>query len=114
MSLDDLSREAGVPASRLRELEWGYFLTWRADAAARADVEKYAHAAGLDERVVLRIAWPMIEEGAALGPLAEAQAVPETALVPSGPQALVTIEPVAPRPRRARLAAWGCRPSQPP
>jgi hypothetical protein len=36
----------------------------------------YARAAGLDEALVLSIAWPMIEEAAAIGPLKE---VPEAA-----------------------------------
>src|SRR6185369_3138856 len=61
LSLDDLSREAGVPAARLRELEWGYFLNWRPDEERRAEVTRYARAAGLDEVLVLSIAWPMIE-----------------------------------------------------
>ena len=106
LSLDDMSRGAGVPAARLREIEWGYFLNWRADAEGRACVENYARAAGLDERVVLAIVWPMIEEAAAIVPLKEAQEAPETTLVPSRPPALVTIERAALR-RRAKRASWG-------
>jgi hypothetical protein len=87
LSLDDLSAVADVPAARLRELEWGYFRNWRADDEGRARVVRYARAAGLDEAVVMSIAWPMIEDAAAMA--ADRQPDLVVALVPSGPQALV-------------------------
>lgn len=103
LSLDDIAVAADVPAARLRELEWGYLLNWSADEDGRARVVRYARAAGLDEQVVLSIAWPMIEEvsqGAAL------DAEPIVALVPSGPQAMARIEPPGVR-RSASFASWG-------
>jgi hypothetical protein len=98
LSLDDIAAAANVPAAHLRELEWGYLLNWRADDDGRAQVVRYARAAGLDEQVVLSIAWPMIEEASA-GAAVDAE--PVLALVPSGPQALVEVE----RPAISRLQA---------
>jgi hypothetical protein len=103
LSLDDLSAVADVPAARLRELEWGYILNWRADDAGRSDVVRYARAAGLDEQIVLSIVWPMIEEASTS---VEVEEQPVTALVPSGPQALVTTDPVVRRRTRSGLASW--------
>jgi hypothetical protein len=103
LSLDDLSAVAGVPAARLRELEWGYFRNWKADYEGRAHVIRYARAAGLDEAVVLSIAWPMIEDGRAM---AEERPAPVVALVPSGPQGLVAAAPSAGPRSRSSLASW--------
>jgi hypothetical protein len=82
-----------VPAVRLRDLEWGDVRAWPADADGRAQVVRYARAAGLDEQLVLSIAWPMIEE-ASSG--ANVVSTPVTALVPSGPQHLAPAAPPAP------------------
>jgi len=105
-SLDDLSDLADVPRARLRELEWGYVRNWRADTEARDRVRRYARTAGLDEEIVLSIAWPLIIENAAADAVNEEhQPAPVTALEPSGPQALArarvtTID--SPSRRRAR------------
>ena len=106
LSLDDLSAVADVPAGRLRELEWGFLRNWTKDDVGRGQVVRYARAAGLDEAVVLSIAWPMIEEAAALR---DAQPVPVVALVPAGPQTL-TVPAAATAARglrsRSRLMSW--------
>ena len=87
LTLEDVATVAEVPPAQLRELEWGYMRNWRADESGRAQVIRYARAAGLDEGVVLSIAWPMIQEaGSVLAPGANAT---QTALVPSGPQVIV-------------------------
>ncbi len=101
LSLDYLSDLADVPMARLRELEWGYVRHWRADAEARARVQRYARAAGLDEDLVLSIAWPLIIENAAMGAVHDDHLeAPATALVPAGPQAMTIIEsPARRRPR---------------
>jgi hypothetical protein len=100
VSLRHLAAVAEVAPTRLRDLEWGYMRDWPATAEARAQVIRYARAAGLDESIVLSIAWPMIVEHAASAPTSSS-----TALVPAGPQALAIIEatPVPP-PRRWRAA----------
>jgi hypothetical protein len=105
LSLDDLSAVADVPAARLRELEWGYLRNWRPDPEGRGQVIRYAQAAGLDEAVVLSIAWPMIEEAAALG---DPQPEAVVALAPSSSQALVPAPTGAPHlPLRTGLTSWG-------
>lgn len=90
LSLSDVAAVAEVPATQLRDLEWGYPRTWRADDEGKAQVIRYARAAGLDEGLVLSIAWPMIEEARREEPSQPLQPpAPVTALVPVAPQALV-------------------------
>jgi hypothetical protein len=103
LSLDDLSAVSDVPAVRLRELEWGYFRNWKADDDGHANVIRYARAAGLDESVVLSIAWPMIESSV---PIPDEGRDPVVALVPSGPQALAAPSPIAAGPSRSKLVSW--------
>jgi hypothetical protein len=105
LSLDDLAAVADVPAMRLRELEWGYMRHWRADVIGREGVVRYARAAGLDEQLVLSIAWPMIEEAALVAGDVEPEVV--TALVPSGTQALVPLPFPTPARHDRRLPSWG-------
>ena len=94
LTLQDIAAVAGVPAVRLRDLEWGDMRQWRADAEGRAHVTRYARAAGLDDQVVLSIAWPMIEEAFAR---ADVEMAPVTALVPARLQQLAPATPLAPR-----------------
>jgi hypothetical protein len=89
LSLAYLSTVAEVPPRRLRDLEWGYMRDWPATAEARAQVIRYARAAGLDESIVLSVAWPMIVEHASQPRSGEP--VTSTALVPSGPQELAVV-----------------------
>src|SRR3982751_1913401 len=53
MTLEQLASVAEVPATRLRDLEWGYMRYWPADDGGREQVIRYARAAGLDEGLVL-------------------------------------------------------------
>lgn len=96
LTLEDLSSMAEVPAVQLRDLEWGYMRSWGADVRGRAQLVRYARAAGLDEQLVVSIAWPMIEEAAAdpVPPAAVPIAV-TTAMVPAGPRQLTVIDPPA-------------------
>ena len=103
LSLDDLAGVADVPSMRLRELEWGYMRHWRADAESRARVIRYARAAGLDEELVLSIAWPMIED-AALVHDAEPDVV--TAIVPTGTQSIAPLQFPTPAARRRSRLSW--------
>jgi len=61
LSLEDVAQAAAVPAAKLRELEWGYLRNWSPDATGRDELGRYARAAGLDEALVIAVAWPMIE-----------------------------------------------------
>ena len=106
LSLDDLAVVAEVPAERLRELEWGYLRHWQADPEARAQVVRYARAAGLDEQIVLAIVWPMIEELPAPA-VADHEAEAATALVLAGPRSLATVAAATPlHPARRAVASW--------
>ena len=116
LTLDDLAGVSGIAASRLRELEWGYMRNWQADGAGRDDLGRYARAAGLDEDLVVSVAWPLIEDETAhartlLLPLDDDERPPSSgvseALVPAGPQTLTFVRPLQPQPRpvvRRRLA----------
>jgi hypothetical protein len=99
LSLEDVSRGADIPAGTLRELEWGYVRNWRASGEGREAVRRYARAAGLDEDLVLSIAWPLIEREQAAAESAE-----QWGLVPAGSQALVpTPQPSVSSPSPALL-----------
>ena len=99
LSLDHLAAVAEVSSRRLRDLEWGYMRDWPPTSEGRAQVIRYARAAGLDESIVLSIAWPMIVER--VGAAAE-EANPTMALVPSGPQMMTVVHPV----RVAHSGRW--------
>lgn len=65
LSLRELSQRSRVPAALLRELEWGYLRNWPAGHYGRAQLVRYARAAGLDERLVIGAAWPLLEDAVA-------------------------------------------------
>lgn len=79
LTLEEIAAAAEVPAPALRELEWGYFRNWPCTEEGRERIVRYARAAGLDEVVVFSIAWPLVEEAAAVF---ETQIVTATGLVP--------------------------------
>jgi hypothetical protein len=88
LPLEDVAQAAGVPAAKLRELEWGYVRNWHADEQGRDELRRYARATGLDEDLVVSIAWPLIEGNVVLA-AADAVDTPITwALVPAAPRAL--------------------------
>src|SRR5262249_17962697 len=111
LSLEDVSRASAIPAERLRELEWGYVRNWRPDAEARDELRRYAHAAGLDDVLVVSVAWPLIEhehETAAESASADPAREDSGASVPAGSQALVPVSrrpvPRPPHPLRSPTA----------
>ena len=62
LTLADISTRTGIPSSLLCELEWGYLDHWPAPAVARRMMGRYAQSAGLDEQLVLDVAWPLLEQ----------------------------------------------------
>lgn len=62
LTLSEVAERSRIPVSLLRELEWGYFPNWPADQYGRTQLVRYARAAGLDEDVVTRAVWPLLEE----------------------------------------------------
>jgi hypothetical protein len=106
LTLEDLSLVADVPLVDLRDFEWGHMRNWSADADGRERVVRYARASGLDEAVVLSVAWPLIETAASSVDVVPVVAV--AALVRSGPQQLVSVTPplaTSARPLRRRAIA---------
>jgi hypothetical protein len=103
LTLQDLAETSEIPALQLRALEWGDLRSWHADAEGRAEVVRYARAAGLDETIVLSIAWPLIQESGL--PAREKPRV--EVLVLSGPQRVVRFEtPHATRQHGRRAPVW--------
>jgi helix-turn-helix protein/WD40 repeat protein len=66
LSLDEISSRAHIPTPLLRELEWGYLRNWPEGLYGRSQMVRYARAAGLDESVVIGVAWPLLEEALAM------------------------------------------------
>ena len=62
LTLADLSSRTGIPATLLCELEWGYLDHWPGPTVARRLMVRYAQSAGLDEQLVLDVAWPLLEQ----------------------------------------------------
>jgi len=62
LTLTDVSDRTGIPAPLLCELEWGYLRHWPAPGATRQLLLRYARATGLDDELVLRTVWPILEE----------------------------------------------------
>lgn len=60
--LEQVARRSRVPLTLLRQLEWGYLFNWPAGSYGRTQVVRYARAAGLDERLVLDVVEPLIEQ----------------------------------------------------
>ena len=115
LSLEEVSTRARIPAHLLRELEWGYLRNWPEGLYGRSQMVRYARAAGLDESVVVNVAWPLLEEAVAVrGPEKSASVPAERpieALVPYGPHAVerrdvdvidAEVETIEPLRRRAR------------
>jgi len=94
LTLEEIAAAAEVPATVVRELEWGYFRNWPCTEEGRERIVRYARAAGLDEVVVFSIAWPLVEEAAAVF---ETPIVTATGLVPVPAQEIA----IAPRPAPA-------------
>lgn len=69
LTLAQLSERSRIPVALLRELEWGYLPNWPIGHHGRTQLVRYARAAGLDEEVVVRAVWPLIEERTAAEPM---------------------------------------------
>ena len=78
LTLAQISERSRIPVALLRELEWGYLPNWPAGHYGRTQLVRYARAAGLDEEVVIRTVWPLVEERVA----AEQAALTELADAP--------------------------------
>lgn len=61
LTLADIAERSRIPAWLLRELEWGYVRNWPAGHYGRTQLVRYARASGLDDQLVLRTVWPMLD-----------------------------------------------------
>jgi len=61
MTLREVSDRSRIPPALLRELEWGYLWNWPGGLYGRTQLVRYARAANLDERLVVDVAWPMLQ-----------------------------------------------------
>lgn len=104
LSLEDVAQACGIPAAKLRELEWGYVRNWHVNEDSREDLRRYARATGLDEELVLSVAWPLIETADA-GPIID---VTPSAPVSENTWALVPVARRDPAP-----LAWPVRTRDP-
>ena len=93
LTLEEVSRSSGIPAEKLRELEWGYVRAWTADADGREALGRYARAAGLDEDLVVSVAWPLVESEPIQAIVEEPRDETAWALVPAVPQPLTPAQP---------------------
>ncbi len=107
LTLGEVSRRSRIPVWLLRELEWGYLRNWPPGHYGRTQLTRYARATGLDDRIVLRTLWPMLEADAQQAPAditVTDEAPQETAPAAAGLTTTLTRTAVMdePEPRRSR------------
>lgn len=93
LTLREIADRSRIPVSLLRELEWGYFPNWPADHYGRTQLVRYARAAGLDEEIVVRAVWPLLQAPlpAAPGRIVDAEVIADD------PAALVRADAAVPQ-----------------
>ncbi|MEN3338758.1 MAG: TolB protein [Acidobacteriota bacterium] len=64
LTLAQISERSRISPRLLVELEWGYMRNWPASHLGRTQLVRYARAAGLDDHLVVRTVWPLLEESA--------------------------------------------------
>jgi len=62
VTLAQISQRSQISRQLLVELEWGYMRHWPASHIGRTQLVRYARAAGLDDHLVVRTVWPLLEE----------------------------------------------------
>lgn len=76
LTLAQVSERSRIPRALLRELEWGLLHSWPSGHYGRIQLVRYARAAGLDEEVVVRAVWPLIDADAGREVFSAAPAAP--------------------------------------
>ena len=83
LTLEQVAERSRIPRTLLRELEWGLLQNWPSGHYGRIQLVRYARAAGLDEEVVVRAVWPLIDADAGREVIVTNQvSAPVVALVP--------------------------------
>ncbi len=62
LTLAQISERSRISPRLLVELEWGYMRNWPSSHIGRTQLVRYARAAGLDDHLVVRTVWPLLEE----------------------------------------------------
>src|SRR3954466_1077515 len=62
LTLTQIAERSHISSRLLLELEWGYLRNWPASQFGRTQLVRYARAAGLDDQLVVRTVWPLLEE----------------------------------------------------
>lgn len=115
LTITDIADRTRIPPPLLRELEWGYLWNWPGGLYGRAQLVRYARAAGLDERLVVDVAWPMLQSVVDLRGGDAVRLIPAEEsieiLIPSSPDAseipilrAIPVDDQIPRRRRGSLA----------
>ena len=110
LTLTQISERSHISPRLLLELEWGYLRNWPASHFGRTQLVRYARAAGLDDQLVVRTVWPLLEEAIRQH---ELRAPLEISVVPihddrHEPAAVAAFRPAVaaePRPTRRRYLA---------
>ena len=91
LTLTQVAERSRIPVALLRELEWGYLRNWPSGHYGRTQLVRYARAAGLDEEVVIRAVWPLIEEAAMPDAVVVPAAVDDPQSAPATPHLPVLV-----------------------
>jgi Tol biopolymer transport system component len=106
LSLAEISERSHISSRLLCELEWGYLRNWPGSEVGRSQLVRYAHAAGLDDQLVVTTVWPLIEEWLDGGQVVSVQTIPNEPPVNAAARtSLARIEP-EPRTDRKRPRHW--------
>jgi cytoskeletal protein RodZ len=93
LPLTRVSERSRIPIGLLRQLEWGYFFNWPRGRYGRAQLVRYARAAGLDEELVVSTVTPLIDQAEPLP--ADPQKAAEPATLIPRPSADLQLRPAA-------------------
>jgi Tol biopolymer transport system component len=102
LTLTQVGERSRIPVTLLRELEWGYLRNWPSGHYGRTQLVRYARAAGLDEEVVVRTVWPLLEEETFA--IEAAAAIVDAEPVAPSTQETLPVPFSAPVPSRQRLS----------
>jgi Tol biopolymer transport system component len=96
LTLAEISQRSHISSRLLCELEWGYLRNWPGSDLGRNQLVRYAHAAGLDDQLVVRTVWPLIQEWSVGSHVVSVETIPHEPIVPPAPSvSLVRIAPAA-------------------
>jgi hypothetical protein len=96
LTLAEISQRSHISSRLLCELEWGYLRNWPGSDLGRHQLVRYAHAAGLDDQLVVRTVWPLIQEWSVGSDIVSVETIPHEPVVPAASS--VSLVRIAPAP----------------